>query len=112
MQLSASFSATTTTVSGGPSGVFCMPKQVGWPNADPDQPFYLIVIDNDRGVFAVEGPMTERRPWREAAVYAGKHDRSIALGPTGPDRDELSAEYRRKHNLPGAPPGSIVRPRL
>jgi hypothetical protein len=27
-----------------------------------DQPFYLIVTDHDRGVFAVEGPMTDDRP--------------------------------------------------
>jgi hypothetical protein len=37
--------------------------------------------------------------------------RRIACGPTGPDRDELAAEYRRQHKLAGLPPGSIVRPR-
>jgi hypothetical protein len=36
------------------------------PAVDPTQPFYLIVTDHDRGVFAVEGPMTNDRPWKEA----------------------------------------------
>ena len=75
------------------------------------QPFYLIVTDHDRGVFTVEGPMTDDRPWNDAAAYACTHDHHIACGPTGADRDELAAEYRREHKLAGVPPGSIVRPR-
>jgi hypothetical protein len=81
------------------------------PEADPDQPFYLIVTDHDRGVFAVEGPMTDDRPWNEAATYARNHQHRIVCGPIGADRDELAAEYRRTHKLAGVPPGSIVRPR-
>jgi hypothetical protein len=34
----------------------------GMPRDEPAQPFYLIVTDHDRGVFAVEGPMTDDRP--------------------------------------------------
>ena len=79
---------------------------------DPDgEPFYLIVTDHDRHVFAVEGPITDERPWQEAATYARSHRHRIVCGPTGPDRDALAAEYRREHKLAGVPPGSIVRPR-
>ena len=78
---------------------------------DPNQLFYLIVADHDRGVFAVEGPMTDDRPWNEAASYARNHQHRIVCGPTGADRDELAAEYRRAHKLAGVPPGGIVRPR-
>ena len=81
------------------------------PSDDPDQPFYLIVTDQDRGVFAVEGPMTDDRPWKEAATFARNQQRRIVCGPTGTDRDELAAEYARTHRLAGVPPGSIVRPR-
>jgi hypothetical protein len=81
------------------------------PEADPDQPFYLIIADHDRGVFAVEGPMTDDRPWTEAATYARNHQHRIVCGPTGADRDALAAEYLRTHKLAGVPPGSIVRPR-
>jgi hypothetical protein len=37
---------------------------------DLAQPFFLIVTDHDRGVFAVEGPVTDDRPWKEASLYA------------------------------------------
>jgi hypothetical protein len=70
----------------------------------------LIVTDYDCGVFSVEGPMTDDRPWNAAARYArDQHERGITCGPTGPDRDALAA-YRRAQKLTGVPPGSIVRP--
>jgi hypothetical protein len=34
------------------------------PRDNPAGPFYLIVTNHDRGVFAVEGPMTDDRPWQ------------------------------------------------
>jgi hypothetical protein len=37
---------------------------------DPIEPFFLIVADHDRRVFAVEGPMTDDRPWEAAAKFA------------------------------------------
>lgn len=74
------------------------------------QPFYLIVTDHDRGVFCVEGPMTDDRPWNEAATYARNDDRRVFCGPSGADRDALVAEYRRSQAVAGVPPGSIVRP--
>ena len=81
------------------------------PDPDPKAPFYLIVADHDRGVFAVEGPMTDDRPWKEAATTARNEERRIECGPSGPDREALAAEYRRAHRVAGVPPGSIVRPR-
>jgi hypothetical protein len=81
------------------------------PRDDPTQPFYLVVTDQDRGVFAVEGPMTDDRPWKEAASQAQNHHRRVVCGASGADRDALAAEYRSKHKLAGVPPGSIVRPR-
>jgi hypothetical protein len=79
------------------------------PRDNPDQPFYLIVTDHDRGVFAVEGPMVDDRPWKEAAADARSQRQRIVCGPSGPDRDALAAEYRRAHKLAGVPPGSILR---
>jgi hypothetical protein len=79
---------------------------------DPGQPFYLIITDHNRGVFAVEGPMTDEQPWQSAAREARNHQCRIVCGPTGTDRDELAAEYRRAHKLAGVPPGTIMRPRL
>ena len=75
------------------------------------QPFYLIVADHDRRVFAVEGPMTDERPWDEAAKYARNMRRRIVCGPAGTDRDALAADFAREHKLAGVPPGSVVRAR-
>jgi hypothetical protein len=36
----------------------------------PGETFYLIVTDHDRGVFAVEWPMTDDKHWRDAAREA------------------------------------------
>jgi hypothetical protein len=65
------------------------------PRDDPDrQPFYLIVADYDRNVFAVEGLMSDDRQRQSAARAAAVSARSLA---TGPDRDELAAEFRREY---------------
>jgi hypothetical protein len=76
---------------------------------DPIEPFFLIVADHDRGVFCVEGPMTDDQPWEAAAQFARSDEHRITCGPRGTDRDTLAAEFRRAHNFAGVPPGSILR---
>jgi hypothetical protein len=49
--------------------------------ANDEQPLFLIVIDQDRGVFSVEGPMTDIRPWQSAARRARDHQNQIVCGP-------------------------------
>ena len=74
-------------------------------------PFFLIVADHDQGFFCVEGPMTDDRPWRDAAKNARNNQRRIECGPAAPDRDALAADYHHTHGLAGVPPGGILRPR-
>ena len=83
------------------------------PMSEPPSPapFFLIVADYDRRIFAVEGPMTDDGPWNKAAGLAREFGYRVACGPTGPDRQALAAEYQRESRLGGAPPGSIMRPR-
>jgi len=77
---------------------------------NPTEPFYLIVTDHDRGVFCVEGPMTDDRSWEAAARFARNNQHRIVCGPAGADRDALADEFRRAHKtLAGVPPGSILR---
>jgi hypothetical protein len=78
-------------------------------NAPAPEPFFLIVADVEHGFFCIEGPMTDDRPWTDAAVHARSHGRAIECGPAGPDRDALATDYRRTRNLAGVPPGSILR---
>ena len=77
---------------------------------EPTPPFFLIVIDEDRGVFSVEGPMIDDRPWQSAARKARDQQHRIVCGPAGPDRDKIAAEFRHKRKLAGVPPGTIIRP--
>ena len=85
-------------------GKGCMPDPV------PTEPFFLIVVDPDRRIFSVEGPITDRAPWNQAADEASRrHQRHIQCGPSGPDREALAADYRQSHGFRGVPPGSIVR---
>ncbi len=84
---------------------------VGTPATASSEQFFLIVADHDQGFFCIEGPMTDERPWQDSARDARNDGRKITCGPTGPDRDALSADYHRAHKLAGVPPGSIVRPR-
>ena len=72
-------------------------------------PFFLIVSDLDQRFFCVEGPMTDDRPWKDAAVSARNNQRRIEGGPADQDRDALAADYQRGHKLGGVPPGSILR---
>jgi hypothetical protein len=78
------------------------------PEPEPGQPFYLIVANHDRGVFAVEGPMTDARSWNEAAAYARNLQHRVVCGLTSADRNALAAEISRTHKLAGVPPGSIT----
>ena len=81
------------------------------PDAEAPAPFFLIVTDHDRAVFAIEGPMTFDYPWQSAARAARDLQRNITCGPAGPDRDALAAEYRSTQKVTGVPPGTIMRPR-
>jgi hypothetical protein len=61
------------------------------PDDEPPQPtlpFFLIVADYDRGLFSVEGPMTDDGPWNLAAGRGRENNRHVHCGPTGTDRDE------------------------
>ena len=75
-------------------------------------PFFLIVADQDRSHFCVEGPMTDEQPWQNGVRFMNdRHYRRITCGPAGPDRDTLAAEFQNASKFACIPPGSIVRPR-
>jgi len=75
------------------------------------EPFFLIIADDDAGLFCPEGPMTDAAAWKLAAGRACENGRSVSCGPSGSDREALAKEFRRTSKMGGAPPGSIVRPR-
>ena len=80
-------------------------------DTDPSAAFFLIVADDDRELFCVEGPMTNDQPWNNAARHARDNfHRRVVCGPSGPDRDKLAADFQRTEKLGGVPPGSILKP--
>ena len=78
---------------------------------NPTEPFFLIVADHDRGVFCVEGPMTDDRPWEAAARFARSNaaPHRVRSGRHG-SRHTRRRIPPRAQNLAGVPPGSILRP--
>ena len=56
-------------------------------------------------------PLSRNGRRRVLAMSAIIASSNVVCGPTGPDRDELAAEFRRTNKLAGAPPGSVMRPR-
>jgi hypothetical protein len=70
---------------------------------DEDQskrPFFLIVIDEDRGVFFVEGPMADDRPWPARARSATSDSLRPDPGRSGVAR--CSAQLQSKQTNLGS----------
>jgi hypothetical protein len=71
--------------------------------------FYLIVLDQDRNEFSVEGPTDDDAGWNSRvckAQDAGRHVRcSTALNPT---RESAAANWQQRFGGKLVPPGSIV----
>jgi len=67
----------------------------------PTAPFFLIVADQDRRVFTVEGPMADDGPWNLAAGRAREAERNVMCGPAGPDPQALAAAYQQAYRLGG-----------
>ena len=57
-------------------------------------PFFLIVADYDQGFFCVEGPMTDDRPWNDAARHARNQSAAHCVRPSRP------GSKRTRHRIP------------
>jgi hypothetical protein len=75
----------------------------------PPKGFYLILVDEDRNEFCVEGPMDDDTGWN-SCVYkarnAGRHVRCCtALNPT---RESAATTWQKQFGGKLVPPGSVV----
>jgi hypothetical protein len=71
--------------------------------------FVLVVVDRDSGEFAVEGSLSDDRPWYRAVVdaqKAGRNVRYFRLGDMSPDA--AAAEWQAAHGGRRVAAGSIV----
>jgi hypothetical protein len=72
---------------------------------------YLIVIDEDRGEFAVEGPMFDDRPWNRAVVRAQNEGRRVRCCNGGSvSRADAIEVWQHTYNHRLVESGAIVWP--
>ncbi len=72
------------------------------------EPFLLAVVDEDKGTFTIEGPMTDDRPWNNAVCRAQDAGRRVRCFTAGPDRAESIAEIQRLYGWKLVESGTIV----
>jgi len=86
----------------------CYPIIEGMLRRRQIDPFFLVIVDRLKGLFTVEGPMTDDTEWNEAVCSAQKAGRFVtcSLGPGTQSR--LERDYARAYGLQLAPRGSIV----
>jgi hypothetical protein len=77
--------------------------------------FFLIVIDNDRKQFTVEGPLVDDQPWNSAIAAAQRKGRRVRCCNIGSaSRAHAIAEWQRHygHFYRFVEAGRIVSPEL
>jgi hypothetical protein len=74
---------------------------------------FLIVVDEDRKRFTVEGPLADDRPWNAAIATAQQQGRKIKccnLGSLSRDHAKKIWQQHYGHFYQFVPPGRIVSP--
>jgi hypothetical protein len=72
--------------------------------------FYLIVCDDDKNQFTVEGPMFDDKPWNTAVVRAQRDGRNVRCCNGGRSRSDAIAEWRQHYGHHFVESGTIVWP--
>jgi hypothetical protein len=75
------------------------------PDPEPSGPFFLIVADHDRSVFAVEGPMIDDRPWKSAARHARDHLHRHCLWSNWPGSGRSRCRISTRQEIRWCPAG-------
>ncbi len=75
-------------------------------------PFFMCVVDSDREIFSIEGPMVNDEPWNEAVCKAQSSGRAVRCFslPGEADHKALEKSYAAQTSLEAKEPGSIVSP--
>ena len=76
--------------------------------------FFLIVRDDDKRAFSVEGPMTDDTDWTTAVVREQSKGRQVrcSVVPGARDLAQLKASYAKQETLINVPAGSILLPSI
>jgi hypothetical protein len=74
---------------------------------------FLVVVDDDRKQFTVEGPLTDERPWNVAITAAqqeGRKVKSVNLGSSSRAEAMRVWQEHYGHFYQFVPPGRIISP--
>jgi hypothetical protein len=74
-------------------------------------PFHLVIVDEDKSAFAVEGPMTDDTLWNDAVCRAQQEGRAVRCFSTTSDRT-LAVAYQERRGLALVDSSSIVQIRF
>lgn len=74
------------------------------------EPFLLAVVDDDKGIFSIEGPMVDDRPWNDAVCKAQDAKRSVRCMTVGPDDATAEASLVKSYGWKRVSSRSIVSP--
>jgi hypothetical protein len=76
------------------------------------EPFLLVVVDHDKKVFSIGGPMEDDRPWNDAVAAAQEKGRSVNCFPPSSraSRETVAEEMQIEFGYSEAK--SILTPKL
>ena len=76
--------------------------------------FFLVVRDDDKSTFSVEGPMADDTEWIDAVIQAQSKGRQVKCFsvPGAQDSTQLRVRYAAQEKLVNVPSGSILFPKF
>ena len=78
------------------------------PGSRKIDPFLLAVVDDKKGIFSIEGPMVDDRPWNKAVCEAQEAKRPVRCMTVGPNAATAEANLVRSFGWKRVSSGSIV----
>lgn len=75
-----------------------------------EEPFLLIIADDDNRRFTVEGPMVDAEDWTREVIAARRAGRQITCRVVSGTAEEAAKQWKRRHGGQRWPSGLIVAP--
>lgn len=70
--------------------------------------FLLVVVDDDKKVFSVEGPMTNDTSWNENICSAQKSGRNVRCFSSKSNKASIITEMENSYKLEHVASGTII----
>ncbi len=70
--------------------------------------FLLVVVDDDKRAFSVEGPMMDDRRWNSLVYNAQKEGRNVRCFDTRNSEEDVIKEMEETYKLKYVPSGTVL----